>query len=144
MSYRGAAGSRPAAGVIDAIESADAVILAPSNPFVSIGPILAVPGIRQALVETRARVVAITPIIAGRALKGPTDRMLGELGHEVSAVSVARMYRDFVDLFVLDREDTALGPAIAELGIEVRAAATLMDSAPARARLAQNIVEMLG
>jgi LPPG:FO 2-phospho-L-lactate transferase len=94
--------AKPAVGVLDAIGEADAVVICPSNPFISIGPILAVPGLRYALRETKATVVAITPIIGGKALKGPAADMLRDLGHEVSARGVAEMYRDFVDIFLLD------------------------------------------
>ena len=88
-----AAPAEPAPGVVSAILEADAVIICPSNPFISIGPILAVPGLRDALRETRGTVVAITPIIVGKALKGPAADMLRDLGHEVSASAVAELYQ---------------------------------------------------
>ena len=103
-----ASASSPAPGVLEAIAQSDAIILAPSNPFISIGPILAVRGIRDALRETRARAVAISPIVGGKALKGPADRMLKSLGFESSAVAVAELYREFVDLFVVDLKDAVL------------------------------------
>jgi LPPG:FO 2-phospho-L-lactate transferase len=118
--------SQPGPGIEAAILEADAVIVCPSNPFISIGPILAVPGIRDLLIRTRAPVVAITPIVAGKALKGPAAQMLRDLGHEVSAAGVARMYRDFADLFVLDRADAesvagaGTVSAIEQLGLKAR------------------------
>jgi LPPG:FO 2-phospho-L-lactate transferase len=133
----------PAPGVLEIVRSADAILVCPSNPFISIGPILAVPGIRDALHETDAKVVAITPIIAGQAIKGPTARMLGELGHEVSAVSVARMYRDFLDIFVLDQSDAALVPQVEKLGMEVRLAETLMTEHRSKIDLARNVIRMV-
>jgi LPPG:FO 2-phospho-L-lactate transferase len=133
----------PAPGVLEAVRAAEAVFICPSNPYISIGPILAVPGIRKALQEADARVVAITPIIAGQAIKGPTARMLREMGQEVSAVSVARMYRDFVDLFVLDRRDASLLTDVARLGLEVGLADTFMDDHRSKIDLARKIVEMV-
>ena len=133
----------PAPGVLEAIGAAEAVFICPSNPYISIGPILAVPGIREALHETDARIVAITPIIAGRAIKGPTARMLSEMGQEVSALSVARMYSDFVDLFVLDERDAGLLPRVASLGLQVRLADTLMDDHQSKIDLARKVVEMV-
>ena len=120
--------ARPAPGVEDALLDADAVIVCPSNPFISIGPILAVPGMREALIEKRDRVAAITPIIAGRALKGPAADMLRDLGHETSALGVARLYRDFTGLFVLDEEDRALAPAIEELSMRAAVTNTVMTT----------------
>jgi LPPG:FO 2-phospho-L-lactate transferase len=141
--FRGIENALPAPGVLEAIRSADVILVCPSNPFISIGPVLAVPGIREALHETDAKAVAITPIIAGRAVKGPTARMLDEMGHEVSAVSVARLYRDFLDLFVLDQHDATLRPEIEGLGIEVRLAETLMTDHRSKIELAHNVVRMV-
>ncbi|MFY9572129.1 MAG: 2-phospho-L-lactate transferase, partial [Blastocatellia bacterium] len=98
----------PAAGVLSAILGANAVIVCPSNPFISIGPILNVPGIREALIQTQGTVIAVTPIIGGRALKGPAADMLRDLGHEVSARGVAEIYADFIDVFVLDEIDASI------------------------------------
>ena len=108
--YEGAQESRPAPGVLAAIEKADAVFLAPSNPFVSIGPILAVPGIRDALAARR--VVAVSPLIAGRALRGPLAEMMPSLGHEPSARGVARLYGGLASVFVVDPADAALAKDI--------------------------------
>lgn len=138
-----AAASAPAPGVLQSIRDSDAVILAPSNPFISIGPILAVPGIRQALRDTSATVAAITPIVGGKALKGPADRMLKSLGFEASASAVAERYRDFLDLFVLDRQDEPLRPYLERLGLHVLVTNTIMDTARSKEALARTVVETL-
>ena len=132
----GAARARPAPGVLDAFRRADAVVIAPSNPFVSVGPILAVRGVRAALRRASAPVVAISPLIGKRPVKGPLHRMLAGLGHEVSSVGVARCYRGLVDVFVLDRADAALAPRIAALGMRPVVTDTLMTTAARAARLA--------
>jgi LPPG:FO 2-phospho-L-lactate transferase len=106
----------PAPGVVEAIREADGVIISPSNPLVSIGPPLAVAGVREALRETEARVAAVSPIVGGRALKGPADRMLRDQGLEASAVSIARLYEDFLDVLVIDAADEDLAPEIEALG----------------------------
>jgi LPPG:FO 2-phospho-L-lactate transferase len=141
--FRGIESARPAPGVTLAILEADAVIICPSNPFISIGPILAVPGIREALKETRAKVIAITPIIGGRALKGPAADMLGDLGHECSARGVATVYKDFIDLFVLDEVDRAIKPSIEELGIGVVVTNTVMSTLEDKQRLAGQVLEIV-
>ena len=129
--------ARPAPGVLAAIAAARVVILAPSNPLVSIGPILAVPGIREALRATAAPVVAVSPIVAGEALKGPAAAMLRALGHESSAVGVARLYADLVDVLILDEADAALAPRVAELGIRPVVTATVMRDLAAKEALAR-------
>ena len=103
--FVGAAESAPGPKVLDTIDAADVVVIAPSNPIVSIGPVLAVPGVREAIVGRREHTVAISPIIGGAALKGPADRMLVELGHESSVVGVARLYRDLASVLVIDHAD---------------------------------------
>jgi LPPG:FO 2-phospho-L-lactate transferase len=143
FTYEGSERAAPAAGVLEAIDQASVVVVCPSNPFISIGPILAVRGVRQALRSTAAQVVAISPIVAGKALKGPADQMLRDAGLEVSATSIARMYGDFADGFVLDRRDAALVPDIERLGMNVRAVETVMDSPATAARLARAVLEML-
>lgn len=140
--FEGIEDARPTAAVLDAIERADLIVICPSNPIVSIGPILALPGIRQALRATAAPVVGVSPIIAGKALKGPADRMLGSLGHESSALGVARVYGDILDGFVIDQQDREQAGAIeAETGVRVLAAQTVMGDAADRARLARDVVE---
>src|SRR5437773_356623 len=98
--------ARPAPGVLDALKDAEAILLAPSNPIVSIGSILAIPGIHDVLHEVSGMVVAVSPIIAGAPIKGPADKLMSGLGMEVSAVGVARCYRDFLDVMVIDEQDT--------------------------------------
>ena len=132
--------SRPAAGVLNAIVEADAVIVCPSNPFISIGPILAVPGIRESLTRTRATVVAVAPIIGGRALKGPAADMLRDLGHEVSARGVAAMYQDFLDIFILDETDSELALEIRSLGLQVFSTNTVMNTIANKEELAQYVL----
>jgi len=136
--------SRPAPGVEQAILDADAVIVCPSNPFISIGPILAVPGLRETLRQTKANVIAITPIIAGRAIKGPTASMLGDLGHEVSARGVASLYKDFVNVFVLDEVDKDMGSEIESLGVKVATTDTVMETIEDKRRLAREVIDLLG
>jgi LPPG:FO 2-phospho-L-lactate transferase len=133
----------PAPGVVIAILEANAVIICPSNPFISIGPILAVPGVRDALRETRATVVAITPIIGGEALKGPAADMLRDLGHEVSASGVAAMYSDLLDVFVLDETDAQRATDIRALGMQVFSTDTVMNSLEDKQQLARWVLETL-
>ena len=106
--FEGADAARPAPGVLDAIAAADRVVVCPSNPLVSIGPLLAVPGVHDALTARRNDVVAVSPIVAGAALKGPADRLLTELGHESSVVGVARLYASWVGTLVIDEADAEL------------------------------------
>jgi LPPG:FO 2-phospho-L-lactate transferase len=135
--------AKPASGVIEAIRQADAIIVCPSNPFISIGPILAVPGIRAALQQTQAAVIAITPIIAGQALKGPAADMLGDLGHEVSARGVAALYQDFVKVFVLDQTDQSLQQPIEDLGLRVAVMNTLMHTLEDKQQVAQQVLSLI-
>jgi LPPG:FO 2-phospho-L-lactate transferase len=141
--FPGAETARPAPGVIEAIEGCDALILAPSNPFVSIDPILAVPGVRDAVRETRARRVAVSPIIGGEAVKGPAADMMRSLGHEVSAVGVARHYAGLVDRFVLDARDARAVPEVRALGMEAIAFDTMMTGEAGRTRVAASLIEAL-
>lgn len=131
----------PSTGVLDAILEADVVIVCPSNPIISIGPILAVPGVRDALRRTQARVVGISPIIGGRALKGPSADMLRDLGHEVSATGVAGLYRDFVDLFVVDEADAASKPRIEMFCKRVVVTNTVMSGLEDKQALARRVIE---
>lgn len=135
--FEGIMQAHPTPEVEQALLHADAVILAPSNPIVSIGPILALSGIRQLLQQLAAPIVAVSPIVAGRALKGPADRMLASLGHEVSPLGIARLYQDFLDGLVIDQADTQLAPAIAELGIRPFVTDAIMRDEADRARLAR-------
>lgn len=142
--FAGIEAALPAPGVVEAIRGAEAVFLAPSNPFVSIGPILAVPGVRTALEETRATRVAVSPIIAGQVVKGPAAKMLASLGYEVSALGVARIYAGLVDLFVLDNLDRNLVPAVQELGMRTLVTDTMMTSMERKKELASEIVRAAG
>jgi LPPG:FO 2-phospho-L-lactate transferase len=135
--FDGALGARPADGVIDAIDEAQTVVVAPSNPIVSIGPVLAVPGIREAVERRRDRTVAISPIVAGSALKGPADRMLVELGHEASVVGVARLYRSLASTLVIDEADRDLADAVEHEGVRCVVTDTIMRDPVAAAALAQ-------
>lgn len=130
--------ARPSAAALKALADADLVVLAPSNPIVSIGPILALPGVREAVAARPS--AAVSPIVAGRALRGPADRMLGSLGHEVSALGVARLYAGVVQRFILDEADAELAPAVEALGMRVDPLPTVMRSDADRARLAEAII----
>ena len=136
--------ARPAPGVLRAIGEADLVIIAPSNPFVSITPILMVQGVRQTLASAPGRRVAVSPIVAGAAVKGPAAAMLQSLGHEVSATAVARLYQGLIDLFVLDAADEALLPEVRALGLDALAVDTMMTGDEGRARVARNVLEAAG
>lgn len=143
IEYAGARRARPAPGVLSALRTADAILLAPSNPFVSIGPMLAVPAIRRALAARRAPAVAVTPLVGGRPIKGPLHKMLRGLGHEVSPRGVARLYRGLVDVFVLDCVDAAWAPRIAALGITPVVTDTVMRTPTAAANLAAAVLRAI-
>ena len=140
IELRGIEDSHPTDAVLGALDAADLVVLCPSNPVVSIGPILAVPGMRETLKASRAPKVAVSPIVGGRALKGPADRMLDSLGHEVSATGVARMYEGLVEGMVIDRVDEEELHEIEALGMRALATGAIMRDAPDRARLAREIL----
>jgi LPPG:FO 2-phospho-L-lactate transferase len=144
--FNGLEDAEPTREVRSAIEAATAIVIAPSNPVVSVGPILGVPGMRRLLGNARARgvrVVAVSPIIGGRALKGPADRMLASLGHEASALGVARLYADLCDVFVLDAVDAELAPAVEALGLRPHVTDTIMGDDASRARLAGEVLAAL-
>ncbi|MEO6396981.1 MAG: 2-phospho-L-lactate transferase [Tepidiformaceae bacterium] len=141
--FAGADAAKPAPGVLEAIRDSDTVILAPSNPLVSIGPILAVPGIRAALEHSKARRAAISPIIAGQVVKGPAAKMLTTLGYEVSALGVARIYAGLIDLMVIDTLDAALAPAVEALGMRCLVTNTMMSSDERKAELARDLLAAL-
>ncbi len=135
--FAGAEASTPSPGVLDTIEGADKIVIAPSNPLVSIDPVLAVPGIRAAIEARRGDVVAVSPIIAGAALKGPADRLLNELGHEASVSGVAQLYRDLARVLVIDHVDADQAAAIAAAGMESVAAESIMKTPEIAKQLAQ-------
>lgn len=132
------------AGVLDAIRDAKTIVVAPSNPIVSVGPILATPGIRAALARTEAPIVAVSPIVGGRALKGPAAQMLATLGHEVSALGVARLYASLVDGMVIDAADRELTAEIERLGPRVLVTETVMGDEADRRRLAAEVLDFAG
>jgi LPPG:FO 2-phospho-L-lactate transferase len=138
--FDGAELARPAPGVLEAIDTAELVMCCPSNPIVSIGPILAVPGIRAALTARRDTVVAVSPIVAGAALKGPADRLLRELGHESSALGVARLYAPWVGTLVIDEADAELVGDIEALGMRCVVAPTVMSDGHRAADLAKAVL----
>jgi LPPG:FO 2-phospho-L-lactate transferase len=142
--FAGADESRPAPGVLDAISSADRLVIAPSNQIVSIGPLLAVPGVRDALVARRDDVVAVSPIVAGAALKGPADRLMTELGHEASVVGVARIYAELAATLVIDEADADLAPAVEAEGVRCIVAPTVMSSPERAAALGRVVLAPLG
>ncbi len=137
VTFEGAEKAEPAREVIDSILSAEAIILCPSNPIVSIGTILSIKNVRKALRETRAKVVAISPIVGGAPIKGPADKLMQGLGLEVSAYSVAHLYRDFLDVFIIDHMDQAERERIEELGLRVIVTNTIMKSLRDKVRLAK-------
>jgi LPPG:FO 2-phospho-L-lactate transferase len=145
--FRGIDASRPSREVLSALSAAELVVVAPSNPIVSVGPILGVPGLAAAIASARASgapVVAVSGIVGGKALKGPADRMLASLGHESSALGVARLYADVVDTFVVDALDADLAPAIEALGMRTLVTDTVMTDDAARARLAAEVLSAGG
>lgn len=141
--YENIQNASPAPGIPEAILNADGVILCPSNPFISIGPILAVPGIRELLIQTDAPIFAITPIVNQRALKGPTAKMLKELDYPVSPVAIAKLYRDFLDIFVLDNQDIQMRKEIETMGLKVIVTNTIMNNDQEKIRLASELLEIL-
>jgi len=143
VSYRGAAVARPAPGVLAAIRDADAVIIAPSNPFLSIGPILAVPGIRRALDARRGPVVAISPLVRGRAVTGPLARLLRRFGHPASSVGIARCYRPFLDALVIDRDDRTDAGALEREGCRAIVANTMFTTTARATRVAETLLRAL-
>jgi LPPG:FO 2-phospho-L-lactate transferase len=141
--FRGVEAARPTPEVLDALAAAQVVAIAPSNPLVSVGPILAVPGFRDALAAVRRRgvpIVAVSGIVGGRALKGPADRMLVSLGHESSALGVARLYAGLIDGFILDALDAGLAAGVEELGVRALTTNTLMTDDASRAQLGRDVL----
>lgn len=142
ISFEGAERARPAPGVLEAIAAAERVIVCPSNPVVSIGPILSVPGVRQALASVRDRVIGISPIVQGAALRGPADRLLPVVGAEPSASGVAGLYRDCCGTFVVDRRDPGEAGRVEALGMRAVVLETVMTDAGISAALAKEIVAL--
>jgi LPPG:FO 2-phospho-L-lactate transferase len=134
--------ARPARGVHEAIRDADRILICPSNPLISIGPILAVPGIREALRARKKNVIAVCPIVAGKSLKGPSDKMLAELGYEASALGVAKLYADFTGTFVIDPADKMQAGSIRKLGMQVEVVPTLMKTRTQKRKLARSLLAL--
>jgi LPPG:FO 2-phospho-L-lactate transferase len=143
VELRGVDNAEPAPGVMEAIEESQYVIICPSNPIVSIGPILEIKGVRDALRRTEAKVVAISPIIGGETIKGPADKLMMAKGLEVSAYGVAQLYRDFLDLMVIDNLDEGLRDGIESLGMDCMVTNTIMGSHQEKIRLAEDLLEGL-
>jgi LPPG:FO 2-phospho-L-lactate transferase len=140
----GAPATRPAPGVMEALASAGTIVVCPSNPVVSIGPLLSVPGVRDALSARRTQVVAVSPIVAGAALKGPADRLMVELGTEASVVGVARLYAPWVGTLVVDVADESLAADVEAEGIRCIVAPTVMSSPERAADLARVVIDGAG
>ena len=140
--FEGAESAKPAPGVLDAIRDADCIIICPSNPLISIGPILAVPGIRDALRARKNDVIAVCPIVGGKSLKGPSDKMLDQLGYGSSASSVAKLYADFTGIFVIDPQDKSQQRAIRDLGMDVAVLPTVMKTGAQKRNLARAILKL--
>jgi LPPG:FO 2-phospho-L-lactate transferase len=143
VSYAGAARAHPAPGVVDALLTADAVLVCPSNPITSVGPILAVPGLVEALRATEATVVAVSPIVGGEAVSGPAGRLMASAGLPVSAAGVARAYADWLDVLVFDERDRALASEIERTGVRPVAAPTIMSGREAEVALARRVLDAL-
>jgi len=142
VTFAGIDESRPTPGVNEAIGEADVIVFCPSNPIVSIAPILAVPGVREAIQTSDAVRIGVSPIVGGKALKGPADKMLTTLGHDASALGVARMYRDVLDIMVIDEIDAKLIQSVRELGLDVHVSQTVMGGRRDRERLAREILTL--
>ena len=139
--FAGADRATPAPGVLEAIAEAATVVIAPSNPIVSIDPVLAVPGVRAALEQQRDQVVAVSPIIAGAALKGPADRLLRELGHEATVSGIARLYAPFAATLVIDEADAALATVVEAEGMSAVVTSTVMSDPEAAMALAEIVLD---
>src|SRR5258706_3216687 len=142
ISFEGVESVRPAPGVLEAIADADGIVICPSNPLISIGPILAVCGVREALRNRREDVVAICPLVGGKSLKGPSDKMMSELGYEVSAAGVASLYRDFCGTMMIDDADEASTSAIKALDMRPVVRPTVMRSLEDKERLAREVLAL--
>lgn len=142
VTYEGANQAVPPEAVLSCLKTSEAIILCPSNPILSIGPILAIPGIREALGRARGKIVGISPIVGGKALKGPLDRIMADLGLEVSPYGVAKLYQGVLDGFVIDEADKHLSPRIEKLGMKVVATRIVMNEPEAKTRLAEETVKL--
>ena len=142
IEFAGVAEAQPAPGVIEAIEQADGIVVTPSNPLISIGPILAVPGVRAALCRRREKVVAVCPLVGGKSLKGPSDKMMAQLGYDVSCAGVARLYQDFCSTMVIDNGDIDQGPALKALDMKPVICPTVMRTLGDKEQLARVLLRV--
>jgi LPPG:FO 2-phospho-L-lactate transferase len=140
--FDGVESTAPAPGVLEAIREADRILICPSNPLISIGPILAVPGIREELRAHKQKVVAVSPIVGGKSLKGPSDKMLAQLGYQSTALGVAQLFADFTGTFVIDTADQAHIGAISALGLNVVAVPTVMKTLAQKRKLARGLLSL--
>lgn len=140
VAFDGASTARPAPGVLEALGEAERVVICPSNPVLSIAPILAVPGVREAVVGRRADTVVVSPLVGGSALKGPADRLLRELGHQATSEGIARFYAELAATVVIDRSDEADAPAVRARGVRCVVTSTVMASASRAAALAKVVL----
>ncbi len=143
IEFSGVDRAEPAPGIVESLRAADAVVIAPSNPLISIGPILAVRGIADVLREIRQRVIAVCPLVGGKSLKGPSDKMMMELGYDVSASGVARLYREYCATFVMDETDADQRGSIEAQGMKPVALQTVMRSTEDKEALARAIFRLV-
>jgi len=141
VAVHGAPSARPGPGVLAALEAADRIVISPSNPIISIGPILAIPGISELLAARRSDVVAVSPLVGGRALKGPADRLLDEIGHGASAAGIARTYAEVARALVIDEVDADEAAAVEAAGVACVVTGTIMDSPERSRRLAEVVLD---
>ncbi len=140
--FAGAESARPAPGVLEAIREAGRIIICPSNPLISIGPILAIPGVRGQLRARKRDVFAVCPLVGGKSLKGPSDKMLAQQGYEATALGVAKLYADFTGTFVIDPVDRTQAAAISALGMKVAIVPTVMKTRSQKRKLARALLEL--
>ena len=140
--FAGAESARPAPGVLEAIHDADRIIICPSNPLISIGPVLAIPYVRELLRARREKVFAVCPIVGGKSLKGPSDKMLTQLGYAPTALGVAKLYADFTSTFIIDPADKSQSAAISALGMKVAILPTVMKTLPQKRKLAHALLSL--
>jgi len=140
--FAGVESAKPAPGVLEAIRDADRILICPSNPLISIGPILAVPQVRDQLRAHKEKVFAVCPIVGGKSLKGPSDKMLAQLGHDPTALGVAKLYADFTATFVIDPADKSHSAAISALGMKVVILPTVMKTLAQKSKLARALLTL--
>ena len=140
VEFGGGTAAKPSLGVLESILNADTVVICPSNPIVSIGTILSVEGVRDALERTKAKVIAISPLVAGATIKGPADKMMRGLGMEVSSFGVAKLYANFLDTIVIDYRDKPERRRIKEIGVKVKVTNTVMKNLDDKVALARIVL----